>query len=179
VKAENAEALSPGALWDGSHAIADSDIAYSSAVPFLLVHLGCVAAIWTGVTWQALALCISLYWLRMFAVTAGYHCYLYSDTLVDIHSPSRPARLETRVSRAPAGRPDRFSISPWPMKQSFASHARAFLWSIASGPVVLACVSFERFSPRKSARPFGHHRRRARRPCAAGSPPSMLRLRSA
>jgi len=53
----------------------DGDIAYPSAVPFLLVHLGCVAAIWTGVTWQAAALCISLYCLRMFAVTAGYHRY--------------------------------------------------------------------------------------------------------
>lgn len=52
-----------------------SDIAYPSAVPFLLVHLGCAAAIWTGITWPAVALCVGLYWLRMFAVTAGYHRY--------------------------------------------------------------------------------------------------------
>jgi len=51
------------------------DIVYPSAIPFLLVHLGCVAAIWSGVTWPALALCLGLYWLRMFAVTAGYHRY--------------------------------------------------------------------------------------------------------
>ncbi len=51
------------------------DIAYPSAIPFVLVHLGCIAAFWTGVSWQALALCFSLYWLRMFAVTAGYHRY--------------------------------------------------------------------------------------------------------
>jgi stearoyl-CoA desaturase (delta-9 desaturase) len=51
------------------------DIVYPSAIPFLLVHLGCVAAFWTGVTWPAVALCIGLYWLRMFAVTAGYHRY--------------------------------------------------------------------------------------------------------
>lgn len=51
------------------------DIAYPSAIPFLLVHLGCLAAIWTGITWQAVVLCASLYWLRMFAVTAGYHRY--------------------------------------------------------------------------------------------------------
>src|SRR5258706_1437331 len=53
----------------------DSDIAYPSAIPFLLAHLGCLAAIWTGVTWPAIALCVGLYWLRMFAVTAGYHRY--------------------------------------------------------------------------------------------------------
>lgn len=51
------------------------DILYPSAIPFLLVHLGCLAAIWTGITWQAIALCVGLYWLRMFAVTAGYHRY--------------------------------------------------------------------------------------------------------
>jgi len=36
------------------------DIIYPSAIPFVLVHLGCFAAIWTGVTWQALAICITL-----------------------------------------------------------------------------------------------------------------------
>jgi stearoyl-CoA desaturase (Delta-9 desaturase) len=50
-----------------------SDIIYPSVVPFLLVHLGCFAAIWTGVTWQAVALCCLLYWARMFGVVAGYH----------------------------------------------------------------------------------------------------------
>jgi stearoyl-CoA desaturase (Delta-9 desaturase) len=48
---------------------------YPSAIPFVLVHLGCIAAIWTGVTWSALALCAALYVLRMFGVVAGYHRY--------------------------------------------------------------------------------------------------------
>ena len=48
---------------------------YPSAIPFVLVHLGCIAAIWSGVTWSALALCAALYVLRMFAVVAGYHRY--------------------------------------------------------------------------------------------------------
>jgi stearoyl-CoA desaturase (delta-9 desaturase) len=51
------------------------DIMYPQVLPFLLVHAGCVAAIWSGVTWQAIAICVLLYWLRMFAVTAGYHRY--------------------------------------------------------------------------------------------------------
>jgi stearoyl-CoA desaturase (Delta-9 desaturase) len=51
------------------------DIMYPSAVPFVLVHLTCFAAIWTGVTWQALVICAALYWLRIFAIGAGYHRY--------------------------------------------------------------------------------------------------------
>jgi stearoyl-CoA desaturase (delta-9 desaturase) len=51
------------------------DIMYPSAVPFLLVHVGCLAAIWSGVTWPAVALGVALYWLRMFAIGAGYHRY--------------------------------------------------------------------------------------------------------
>jgi len=51
------------------------DIIYPSAIPFVLVHLGCFAAIWTGVTLEALVLCITLYWLRIFGIGAGYHRY--------------------------------------------------------------------------------------------------------
>lgn len=60
---------------DGASGTGRDDILYPSAIPFLLVHLGCLAAIWTGITWPAIALCVTLYWLRMFAVTAGYHRY--------------------------------------------------------------------------------------------------------
>ncbi len=56
------------------------DIIYPAAIPFILVHLVCFAAIWTGITWQALALCAGLYWLRIFAVTAGYHRYFSHRT---------------------------------------------------------------------------------------------------
>jgi stearoyl-CoA desaturase (delta-9 desaturase) len=52
-----------------------TDIMYPSAIPFVLVHLGCIAAIWSGVSWVAIATCAVLYGLRMFAVVAGYHRY--------------------------------------------------------------------------------------------------------
>jgi len=52
---------------------ADDDIVRPSILPFVAVHIGCLAAIWTGVTWEALDICLALYWLRMFAITAGYH----------------------------------------------------------------------------------------------------------
>jgi stearoyl-CoA desaturase (delta-9 desaturase) len=51
------------------------DIIYPSAVPFVVVHLICLAAIWTGITWQAVAIGIVLYWLRIFGIGAGYHRY--------------------------------------------------------------------------------------------------------
>jgi stearoyl-CoA desaturase (Delta-9 desaturase) len=51
------------------------DIVYPQVIPFLLVHAACCAALWTGVTWEAVVLGIVLYWLRMFGITAGYHRY--------------------------------------------------------------------------------------------------------
>ncbi len=51
------------------------DIIYPSTIPFVLAHLACFAAIWTGLTGEALLLCGGLYLLRMFAITAGYHRY--------------------------------------------------------------------------------------------------------
>ncbi|MEO0323221.1 MAG: acyl-CoA desaturase [Myxococcota bacterium] len=44
-------------------------------VPFLVCHLVVLGAFFTGVTWQAVALCAVLYFVRMFGVTAGYHRY--------------------------------------------------------------------------------------------------------
>jgi stearoyl-CoA desaturase (delta-9 desaturase) len=72
--AETAGAKSPAR--DNAHNDdAHSDIVYPSAIPFVLVHLACGAAIFTGITWQAVAICIGLYWLRIFAIGAGYHRY--------------------------------------------------------------------------------------------------------
>lgn len=51
------------------------DIMRPQLVPFLLIHAGCAAAICSGVTWQAIAICVVLYWSRMFAIGAGYHRY--------------------------------------------------------------------------------------------------------
>ncbi len=50
------------------------------AVGLLGFHLLCFAAIWTGVPWEALALCAVLYAVRMFGVTAGYHRYFSHRT---------------------------------------------------------------------------------------------------
>lgn len=51
------------------------DFMYPQLLPFLLVHFGCIAALWSGVTWLSVTICVLLYWVRMFAIGAGYHRY--------------------------------------------------------------------------------------------------------
>src|SRR5687767_12154119 len=51
------------------------DILYPKAALFFLVHVACLGALWTGVTARAMVLCVLLYVIRMFGVTAGYHRY--------------------------------------------------------------------------------------------------------
>ncbi len=43
------------------------------AIPFALTHLVPFAAIWVGINPIDIVVCIALYWIRMFAVTGGYH----------------------------------------------------------------------------------------------------------
>lgn len=45
------------------------------SIPFFAVHLACLAAFWTGVRPIDIAVCIGLYYFRMWAVTAGFHRY--------------------------------------------------------------------------------------------------------
>src|SRR5246500_5733012 len=59
---------------------APDDIVYPQAIPFGLAHLSCLAAIWTGITWQAVAVGVGLYWVRIFAIGAGYHRYFSHRT---------------------------------------------------------------------------------------------------
>ena len=51
------------------------DIVYPAVIPFVLVHIVCFAAIWTGVSIGALVLAAVLYFVRMWAITAGFHRY--------------------------------------------------------------------------------------------------------
>jgi hypothetical protein len=36
------------------------DIIYPTSIAFILVHLACFGAIWSGITWQAVAICVVL-----------------------------------------------------------------------------------------------------------------------
>jgi hypothetical protein len=83
------------------------DIMYPDLVPFLAVHAGCVAAIWSGVTWQAIAICFVLYWLRMFAIT-GVSSVLLASSLLDKPGnsirPCIPRAKQRSKKRAMVGR---------------------------------------------------------------------------
>lgn len=49
------------------------EIDWLRIIPFILLHLGCLAVIWVGVSAFAVAVAVVLYFLRMFAITAFYH----------------------------------------------------------------------------------------------------------
>jgi len=51
------------------------DIVYPNTVAFILVHFAPLAAFWTGITATSVVLAVTLYVVRMFAITAGYHRY--------------------------------------------------------------------------------------------------------
>lgn len=56
------------------------DIIYPDVIPFLLVHLGCFAAFWTGINSTVIWMAVGLYFLRMFAITGGFHRYFSHKT---------------------------------------------------------------------------------------------------
>ena len=68
-------------LWfdtDAGARAADGDpdrIDWARVAPFIGMHLACLAVIWVGFSWFALWTAVTLYGVRMFAITAGYHRY--------------------------------------------------------------------------------------------------------
>jgi stearoyl-CoA desaturase (delta-9 desaturase) len=49
-------------------------------IPFVFMHLACIGVIFVGISLPAVLLCVGLYALRMFALTAGYHRYFAHRT---------------------------------------------------------------------------------------------------
>jgi stearoyl-CoA desaturase (Delta-9 desaturase) len=54
---------------------ADERVNWFTSIPFLAFHLIPLAAIWTGVSARAVVICVVLYVVRVFFITAGYHRY--------------------------------------------------------------------------------------------------------
>jgi len=52
-----------------------NDIVYPAAIPFVLVHLAALGILWSGFSALSAALCLGLYFVRMWAITAGFHRY--------------------------------------------------------------------------------------------------------
>ncbi|MFN2333326.1 MAG: acyl-CoA desaturase [Wenzhouxiangellaceae bacterium] len=47
----------------------------SRVIPFIVLHVACLAVIWVGISAVAVAVALASYLLRMFAITAFYHRY--------------------------------------------------------------------------------------------------------
>lgn len=51
-----------------------------TVLPFIALHLVCLAGIWIHPTWESVALGVALYVVRMFGITGGYHRYFAHRT---------------------------------------------------------------------------------------------------
>lgn len=51
-----------------------------AGIPYALMHLACLAVFWTGVSGDAVLVCLTSYVIRMFGVTAAYHRYFSHRT---------------------------------------------------------------------------------------------------
>ena len=64
------------ASFSAAHAAnADNGIDWLRVIPFIVMHLACLAVIFVGISTVAVVTAISLYLIRMFAITAFYHRY--------------------------------------------------------------------------------------------------------
>jgi len=68
------------AAWFDSHAASpsapdDDRIDLMRMLPFIAIHLGCLAVWWVGISSTAVIAAAALYAVRMFAITAFYHRY--------------------------------------------------------------------------------------------------------
>jgi stearoyl-CoA desaturase (Delta-9 desaturase) len=61
-------------------AIEQDKLDYSICAQFLFMHLACLLVIWAGVSAVAVIVCLALYVVRMFAITAGFHRLLAHRT---------------------------------------------------------------------------------------------------
>lgn len=56
-----------------SRGINQEGLDYSVCVQFLFMHVACLLVVWTGISAAAVTVCLALYVVRMFAITAGFH----------------------------------------------------------------------------------------------------------
>lgn len=62
---------------------------WQRTLPFIFLHLGCLAVLWTGISWAAVIAAVLFYVIRMFAITGFYHRYFSHRTF----KTSRPVQF--------------------------------------------------------------------------------------
>ncbi len=68
----------PMLAWFDTNAAKDTtsnQLSWDQVLPFLFMHLAIIGVFWVGFSWIALCIAVSLYFIRMFAITAFYHRY--------------------------------------------------------------------------------------------------------
>ncbi len=53
----------------------DRSILWLTTIPYIALHAAALGVFWVGWSWTALAVCVTLYVVRMFAITGFYHRY--------------------------------------------------------------------------------------------------------
>ena len=56
------------------------EIDWMRVIPFIILHLSCFMIFFVGFSWTAFVVCISLFAIRMFAITGFYHRYFSHKT---------------------------------------------------------------------------------------------------
>ena len=56
------------------------EIDWMRVIPFIILHLSCFMIFFVGFSWTAFVLCMSLFAIRMFAITGFYHRYFSHKT---------------------------------------------------------------------------------------------------
>lgn len=67
----------PPAATSAAAAPAGEHIEWLRILPFVLLHLACLAVFWVGVSYVAVAVMVLMYLVRMFAITGFYHRYFF------------------------------------------------------------------------------------------------------
>lgn len=69
--------------------VKDTQIQWLRILPFILLHIACLAGFWVGISWFAVLFMLGFYLIRMFAITAFFHRYLSHKTF----QTSRPLQF--------------------------------------------------------------------------------------
>ena len=67
--------LSCDSIGSLDHDVTSKQLQWKGAIPFLTIHLMCLWVLQTGISMEWVALALVSYYLRMVAITAGYHRY--------------------------------------------------------------------------------------------------------
>ena len=56
------------------------EVNWERTLPFIFLHVGCLAVFWVGISWTVVVAALLLYIIRMFAITGFYHRYFSHRT---------------------------------------------------------------------------------------------------